>query len=96
MLFIGTAEKLAIKEYSASIGRSKDIMEYYINVLAEQGITSVAIWQPPSKQEGGAIEGVKAHPEDSTSSQVARLQVKDSSNAEDNDGSGRHKVYRFT
>ena len=70
-------------------------MEYYINVLAEQGITSVAIWQPPSKREG-SIEGVKDHPEDSTSSQVARLQVKDSSNAEDNDGSGRHKVYRFT
>ena len=66
-------------------------MEYYINVLAEQGITNVAIWQPPSKQEGGAIEGVKAHPEDSTSSQVARLQVKDSSNAEDNDGGGRQK-----
>jgi len=34
--FEGTAEKLAIKEYSKSIGRSKDIMEYYINHLAEQ------------------------------------------------------------
>ncbi len=44
--FEGTAEKLAIKEYSKSIGRSKDIMEYHINVLAEQGITEVSIWQP--------------------------------------------------
>jgi hypothetical protein len=31
--FEGTAEKLAIKEYSSSIGRSKDIMEYHIKEL---------------------------------------------------------------
>jgi len=34
--FEGTAEKLAIKEYSKSIGKSKDIMEFHINFLAEQ------------------------------------------------------------
>ena len=44
--FLGTAEKLAIREYSASIGKSKDIMEHYISLLAEQGITHVPIWQP--------------------------------------------------
>ena len=31
--FEGTAEKLAIKEYSSSIGRSKDIMEHHIKEL---------------------------------------------------------------
>ena len=40
--FEGTAEKLAIKEYSKSIGKSKDIMEHYINVLADEGITRCA------------------------------------------------------
>ena len=54
--FEGTAEKLAIKEYSKSIGRSKDIMEYYINLLAEQGTTEVPIWLPLVKSE--AVEGV--------------------------------------
>ena len=44
--FEGTAEKLAIKEYSKSIEKSKDIMEYFINVLADQGVTSVPIWEP--------------------------------------------------
>ena len=44
--FEGTAEKLAIKEYSKSIGKSKDIMEHYIGVLAGEGITSVPIWKP--------------------------------------------------
>jgi len=45
--FEGTAEKIAIKEYSKSIEKSKDIMEYFINLLAEQGITKVDIWQEP-------------------------------------------------
>ena len=49
--FEGTAEKLVIKEYSKSIGRSKDIMEYHITYLAEQGITEVPIWQLPVKDE---------------------------------------------
>jgi len=46
--FEGTAEKLAIKEYSKSIEKSKDIMEHFINLLAEQGITKVDIWEEPS------------------------------------------------
>jgi len=45
--FEGTAEKIAIKEYSKSIEKSKDIMEHFINVLAEQGITHVDIWVEP-------------------------------------------------
>ena len=54
--FEGTAEKLAIKEYSKSIGRSKDIMEYHINVLAEQGIIELPIWQPCEKKEPVKVE----------------------------------------
>ena len=46
--FEGTAEKIAIKEYSKSIEKSKDIMEHFINLLAQEGITSVPIWEEPA------------------------------------------------
>ena len=36
--FEGTAEKLAVKEYSKSIGKSKDIMEHYIQVSFQDTI----------------------------------------------------------
>lgn len=45
--FEGSAEKVAINEYSKNIAKSKDIMEYYINLLSEQGVTHVPIWTPP-------------------------------------------------
>lgn len=45
--FEGTAEKVAINEYSKNIAKSKDIMEAHIKVLAEEGITHVPIWTPP-------------------------------------------------
>jgi hypothetical protein len=49
--FEGSAEKVAINEYSKNIAKSKDIMEHYLNVLADEyKITSVHIWTPP---EGG-------------------------------------------
>ena len=49
--FEGTAEKLAVKEYSKSIGKSKDIMEHYITKLAEQGVNEVPIWEAPPETE---------------------------------------------
>jgi hypothetical protein len=39
--FEGTAEKLAIKEYSNSIGRSKDIMEYHIKELVSGKLVQI-------------------------------------------------------
>lgn len=45
--FEGSAEKVAINEYSKNIAKSKDIMEHYINLLADEGVTHVPIWQPP-------------------------------------------------
>ena len=60
--FEGSAEKIAINEYSKNIAKSKDIMEYYINLLAEEGVTHVPIWKVPEnaleekKGEGGDAE----------------------------------------
>jgi len=45
--FEGTAEKIAIKEYSKSIEKSKDIMEYFIQLLSDQGVTKVDVWVEP-------------------------------------------------
>jgi len=47
--FEGTAEKIAIKEYSKSIEKSKDIMEYFIKVLADQGVKEVPQWVEPEQ-----------------------------------------------
>ena len=41
------AEKLAIKEYSACVGNRQVIMQHYIKILEEQGITHVDIWSVP-------------------------------------------------
>ncbi len=45
--FEATAEKIAIKEYSRSIEKSKEVMEYFVEMLAEQGVTHVPIWAEP-------------------------------------------------
>lgn len=54
--FEGTAEKLAIKEYSKSIEASKDIMEKFIDLLKEQGVSEVVIWSPEEGSEGTTLE----------------------------------------
>jgi hypothetical protein len=45
--FEGTAEKIAIKEYSKSIEKSADIMEHFIELLREQGISDMPSWEEP-------------------------------------------------
>ena len=47
-----TFPQIAINEYSKNIGKSKDIMEHYIGVLATEGVTFVPIWtEPPDVPE---------------------------------------------
>ena len=60
--FEGSAEKVAINEYSKNIAKSKDIMEHYIKVLADQGITHIAIWEESKKSDDD--DGSKDEPED--------------------------------
>ena len=49
--FEATAEKIAIKEYSRSIEKSKEVMEYFVQLLADQGVTHVPIWTEPTVPE---------------------------------------------
>ena len=84
----GTAEKLAIKEYSASIGKSKDIMEHYINVLSDQGVTKVDIWQAPTDASNDESED-RENVEDNSP------QPKDRSTNLEENKDGKHKVIIF-
>ena len=87
-LLSGTAEKLAIKEYSASIGKSKDIMEHYINVLSDQGVTKVDIWQAPTDASNDESED-RENVEDNSP------QPKDRSTNLEENKDGKHKVISF-
>ncbi|KAI7803939.1 putative SEC14-like protein 1 [Triplophysa rosa] len=46
--FESTAEKIAMKQYAASIKKGKEIIEFYLNQLEEEGITHVPRWVPPT------------------------------------------------
>jgi len=77
--FEGTAEKLAINEYSKNIAKSKDIMESHIGVLAEQGVTHVPVWTPPdgaddegAESGGDSMEAAEGEPTTSAATAVAR------------------------
>ena len=92
LINLGTAEKLAIKEYSASIGKSKDIMEHYIKILAEQGITHIEIFLLPSDATNESSEGRPNVEDASRSPQTSKNPLKDkSTNVEDKEG-GKYKV----
>ncbi|XP_030645974.1 SEC14-like protein 1 [Chanos chanos] len=44
--FESTAEKIAMKQYAASIKKGKEIIEYYLKELEDEGITHVPRWVP--------------------------------------------------
>ncbi|XP_028967454.1 SEC14-like protein 1 [Galendromus occidentalis] len=50
--FEATVEKIAIKQYSADIAKGKEIIEYYIRELKNEGITQVDRWIDPCADGG--------------------------------------------
>ncbi|KAL1006034.1 hypothetical protein UPYG_G00067050 [Umbra pygmaea] len=44
--FESTVEKIAMKQYASSINKGKEIIEFYLNQLDEEGITHVPRWSP--------------------------------------------------
>uniref|UniRef100_A0A7N5ZVS3 SEC14 like lipid binding 1 n=1 Tax=Anabas testudineus TaxID=64144 RepID=A0A7N5ZVS3_ANATE len=44
--FESTVEKIAMKQYASSIKKGKEIIEYYLKELEEEGITHVSRWTP--------------------------------------------------
>lgn len=45
--FESSAEKIAMKQYAASIKKGKEIIEYYLRELDEEGVTYIPRWTPP-------------------------------------------------
>ncbi|KAL0102728.1 hypothetical protein PUN28_018200 [Cardiocondyla obscurior] len=48
--FENSMEKLAMKQYAQNIAKGKEIIEYFVNQLKEEGITYVAPWQDPQEK----------------------------------------------
>lgn len=44
--FESTVEKIAMKQYTSSIKKGKEIIEYYLQQLEEEGVTFVPRWSP--------------------------------------------------
>uniref|UniRef100_A0A3Q3X303 SEC14 like lipid binding 1 n=1 Tax=Mola mola TaxID=94237 RepID=A0A3Q3X303_MOLML len=45
--FESTAEKIAMKQYASSIKKGKEIIEYYLKELEEEGVTYIPRWTSP-------------------------------------------------
>ncbi|XP_043788233.1 protein real-time isoform X1 [Apis laboriosa] len=58
--FENSMEKLAMKQYAQNIAKGKEIIEYFINQLKEEGIIYVAPWKDPNemseKNEGNIVK----------------------------------------
>uniref|UniRef100_A0A8C7IE26 SEC14 like lipid binding 1 n=1 Tax=Oncorhynchus kisutch TaxID=8019 RepID=A0A8C7IE26_ONCKI len=49
--FESTVEKIAMKQYASSIKKGKEIIEFYLNQLEEEGISHVPRWTPSLDME---------------------------------------------
>ncbi|KAM4530859.1 SEC14-like protein 1 isoform 1-T2 [Odontesthes bonariensis] len=62
--FESTAEKLAMKQYASNINKGKEIIEYYLRELEEEGVTYIPRWTPPV--ESSSVAGRPRLPPPST------------------------------
>ncbi|ETE72482.1 SEC14-like protein 1, partial [Ophiophagus hannah] len=46
--FESTVEKIAMKQYTSNIKKGKEIIEYYLKQLEEEGVTFIPRWTPPA------------------------------------------------
>lgn len=51
-----TIEKLAMKQYSANIAKGKEIIEFFIAELKNEGVTHVPRWVRPENSPESPIE----------------------------------------
>ncbi|XP_041431544.1 SEC14-like lipid binding 1 L homeolog isoform X2 [Xenopus laevis] len=49
--FESTVEKIAMKQYTTNIKKGKEIIEYYLNHMEQEGITSMPRWTPEIAQQ---------------------------------------------
>uniref|UniRef100_A0A3B4CA28 SEC14 like lipid binding 1 n=1 Tax=Pygocentrus nattereri TaxID=42514 RepID=A0A3B4CA28_PYGNA len=58
--FESTAEKIAMRQYAASIKKGKEIIEYYLRELEAEGVTFIPRWSTPSTS--AIVSSAKAIP----------------------------------
>ncbi|XP_050581132.1 protein real-time isoform X3 [Bombus affinis] len=80
--FENSMEKLAMKQYAQNIAKGKEIIEYFINQLKEEGIVYVPPWKDPndiSEKNEGDIEKSQESldPEETYSCADNKLQNRD-------------------
>lgn len=54
--FESTAEKIAMKQYASSIKKGKEIIEYYLRELEEEGVTYIPRWTPPAVSGSAGLQ----------------------------------------
>ncbi|KOC58880.1 Protein real-time [Habropoda laboriosa] len=64
--FENSMEKLAMKQYAQNIAKGKEIIEFFINQLKEEGITYVAAWKD-TNEASAQDEGATAESQESLS-----------------------------
>ncbi|XP_037669945.1 SEC14-like protein 5 isoform X2 [Choloepus didactylus] len=52
--FESALEKIAMKQYTASVKRGKEVIEYYLNELISQGVSHIPRWTPAPVREEDA------------------------------------------
>lgn len=53
--FESTMEKLGMKQYIQNISKGKEIIEFYIDELRKEGITSIPRWIPCGGDQSGLV-----------------------------------------
>ncbi|KAI8794138.1 SEC14-like protein 1 isoform X1 [Biomphalaria glabrata] len=54
--FESTVEKIAMKQYTSSVKKGKEVIEYYINELISEGVTYIPPWSAPAGVENAEKE----------------------------------------
>ncbi|XP_031833337.1 real-time isoform X2 [Nomia melanderi] len=79
--FENSMEKLAMKQYAQNIAKGKEIIEYFINELKQEGIVYVAPWKNPDQDslkedEDNVVETQASHSGSDTYSYTEKLQTR--------------------
>jgi hypothetical protein len=80
--FEASVEKLAMKQYSTNLAKGKEIIEYYVNELMNEGITNIPLWteslSPPNSTQESTTISINEDP--SLIAARRRLSSQDASN----------------
>ncbi|KAM5135775.1 LOW QUALITY PROTEIN: SEC14-like protein 1 [Mantella aurantiaca] len=59
--FESTVEKIAMKQYTSNIKKGKEIIEYYLKQMEEEGITRLPRWTPATAKQQECLTSTSGH-----------------------------------